>query len=562
MSNFITSWILDLVDNVTAPLQAMQGAADVTADAVDSVQEANKGVESSANAANEAIKKTTVTADIAKGVFTGMLQGLAGYFTIRGMVRFFNQSLSDFDTQAKSSAQLMATLESTNYAAGKSFEELADRASSLQEITLFGDEATMQAQAIMLTFKSVTNEIYDRSIPAVLDMATALKMDLKSSSLMLGKALNDPILGLTALRRTGIQFTDEQQNVIKKLVETGNVAQAQTIILAELESQFGGSAAAAAAAGTGMLTQIRNSWGDVREIIGQGFYSLVELIAPVVVVIINALGKMFQFVFDNSEVFKALATGAAIGAAAFVVFKVATFLLSGGFGVLATSAVAAAQTITAAIFSIPIIGWVAAIIAALVALGVYFWNTSAKFRGFLYGLWEAVKTVFSGIGGFISDTLKAIWDLIKNVFNPKNWFNSDYSLTDDLRKISDIAHQYGESIGKAFRDGQEKGINAFEADKAKKEAKKTAGKYPGVITAADLLSDSGNNGVIKATGGSESGSGDSQKGLSLSGSGGGGGRSITMNVTMTNNFSGSSENEVMKIVRQLTDRLSDAAVAI
>lgn len=561
MSNFITSWILDLVDNVTAPLQAMQGAADVTADAVNKVSEANKGVEASTNAASVATTTSGKAAGFATGMFNALKTAILPLVGITAALSMLTGSLKDYDAQAKANAQVMATLESTNYAAGKSFQELADQATRLQGLTLFGDEATMQAQAIMLTFKQVNGEIYDRSIPAVLDMATVMKMDLKSASLMVGKALNDPILGLTALRRTGVQFTDSQEALIKKMVETGNIAGAQKMILAELESQFGGSAQAAATAGTGALTQIGNAWGDVRELTGQGFFWILETVAPIVTTIINALGSLFQFILDNVDVFRAIATGVAVATAAFVAFKIATFLLSGGFGVLATTVVAAAKTMTAAIASIPIIGWIVAAIAALVALGTYFWNTSAKFRGFLYGLWEAVKTVFSGIGGFIGDTLNAIWDLIKNVFNPKNWFNSDYSITDDLNKIGDIARQYGESIGKAFSEGQQKGFESFEADKAEKEEKKKAGKYPGVLTAADLLSDSGNNGAIKATGGSGSGSDGSQKGLSLSGSGSGG-RSITMNVTMTNNFNGKSNDEAMKIVRQLTDRLSDAVAAV
>ena len=55
--------------------------------------------------------------------------------------------------------------------------------------------------------------------------------------------------------------------------------------------------------------------------------------------------------------------------------------------------------------SIPLVGWIAAAIAALAAIGIHFWNTSVKFRATLKGLWASFKAVFSGI-----------WELAKNVF--------------------------------------------------------------------------------------------------------------------------------------------------
>ena len=46
-------------------------------------------------------------------------------------------------------------------------------------------------------------------------------------------------LGLRALARPGIQFNEAQEDVIKSLVAKGQNAEAQRIILAELEKQFG-----------------------------------------------------------------------------------------------------------------------------------------------------------------------------------------------------------------------------------------------------------------------------------------------------------------------------------
>lgn len=60
----------------------------------------------------------------------------------------------------------------------------------------------------------------------------------------------------------------------------------------------------------------------------------------------------------------------------------ATFatVASGAFGAFKLAATTACRAVSVAIMNIPIIGWVAAAIAALIAIGAYFWNTSAKFR--------------------------------------------------------------------------------------------------------------------------------------------------------------------------------------
>lgn len=216
-----------------------------------------------------------------------------------------------------------------------------------------------------------------------------------------------------------------------------------------------------------------------------------------------------------------------------------------------------------AIKSIPIIGWIAAIIAALGALAYHFWNTSAEFRGVVLGVWEAVKTIITNIGNFIGETLAAVKRMLMNVFNPKNWFNSNYSVTDDLNAIANIAREYGEKVGNAFREGQEKGRESFAKEKGTNEENSSAvvgvtgGVIPPEINGGNNLDSESNSGVYMNR---DKPKAEDLKGLSISGSGGG--RSITMNVTMTNNFKGSGQEEAMKIVRQLSDRLADAAAAI
>jgi len=178
-------------------------------------------------------------------------------------------SVKAFDTQQKAIAQVEAGLISTGQAAGFTSKELQKMASDLQAKTLFGDEVILKdATAQLLTFTNIAGEQFERTQVAALNLATRLDGDLKSASIQLGKALNDPIANLSALSRSGIQFSKDQKEVIKSLAETGRLAEAQTIILDELEKQYGGAAEAARLAGLGPFQALQMVLSDLSEEFG------------------------------------------------------------------------------------------------------------------------------------------------------------------------------------------------------------------------------------------------------------------------------------------------------
>ncbi|WP_372810087.1 hypothetical protein [Litorivivens sp.] len=161
--------------------------------------------------------------------------------------------------------QLEQGLASTGNVVGRSLEELTNRAADLQKASTFGDEEIIGAMSQLVTFTNITGDAFDRTTQAVLDLSTRMDQDLKSSVLQLGKALNDPVANLGALGRAGIQFSDAQKDTIKALAETNRLAEAQDIILKELERQFGGSAAAARDTLAGALASLDNAFGDLFE---------------------------------------------------------------------------------------------------------------------------------------------------------------------------------------------------------------------------------------------------------------------------------------------------------
>jgi hypothetical protein len=158
-------------------------------------------------------------------------------------------------------------------------------AASLQKTTTFGDEATIAAGSLLLTFKAVRNEVgegndvFDRTIKAAQDMSIIFGGDLNQSTMQLGKAMEDPTRGMNALRRSGVSFTQQQQDQVKALQASGQQLEAQKIILAEVETQFGGSAEAMANTTSGKLKQAMNSLGDATESIGAIIAPLVTKVA-------------------------------------------------------------------------------------------------------------------------------------------------------------------------------------------------------------------------------------------------------------------------------------------
>ena len=127
----------------------------------------------------------------------------------------------------------------------------------------------------------------------------------------------------------------------------------------------------------------------------------------------------------------------------------ATFagVASASFGAFKLAATAACRAVSVAIMSIPIIGWIAAAIAGLIALGVYFWNTSAKFRATLKGLGASFVAVFKGIWDLAKNVFGSIGDLIKAAFSLDG-----QGIKDAINRLKGGFSEFGTNVGKAFND--------------------------------------------------------------------------------------------------------------
>ncbi len=144
-----------------------------------------------------------------------------------------HKAVSEFQV---AQGKLNGVIASTGAAAGKTSTQLADMANSIQVSMGISNTKVMEMQGRLLTFTSVVGKQFDKTSKIIVDMSSVLGTDLNSATIQVGKALNDPIKGLTALSRVGVSFTNQQKEQIKTLQESGNIIGAQNVILNELQS--------------------------------------------------------------------------------------------------------------------------------------------------------------------------------------------------------------------------------------------------------------------------------------------------------------------------------------
>lgn len=254
---------------------------------------ATKQLEIAIVGTNKSATKAFKEVDAAAGTTEGKLRQLGDTIgpavataaaAVVGAVGFaLKSSWQAAEESAKIGRETERVLASTGATAWTSADKVSALAQSISEVTGADDELIQSGANLLLTFTQVQNkvgagnDIFDQATQLALDMSTALGTDMSSASIQLGKALNDPIRGITALSRAGVSFTEDQKNQIRTMVESGNVLEAQKIILAELGKEFGGAAEAAATP----VDKLRVKLGNLQENIGGALIPAVSKAADV-----------------------------------------------------------------------------------------------------------------------------------------------------------------------------------------------------------------------------------------------------------------------------------------
>ena len=189
----------------------------------------------------------------------------AAYLGLRAAVGVIRSIVGATEEQSQAVAQMERGLRNLRGTTALTSAGLQEHAAGLQQVTTTGDEAIIRLQALLLTFRQIDDSNFNRVVEASLDLAAAIGQAPRDAALQLGKALEDPVQGLTALRRSGTVFSQEQTAVIRQLAETNRLAEAQGLILAEVERQYRGAARAQRETVGGAGAALGNTIGDLLE---------------------------------------------------------------------------------------------------------------------------------------------------------------------------------------------------------------------------------------------------------------------------------------------------------
>lgn len=459
----------------TRALKADEVAQRRAADAVEEVEKATKGAAAEQNKLGKSAQKsgTQVSKSFQQAEgrakrfkktlsgMSGAMKAFAGGLALgagAGLASSLTGLLKEAEESATMASRTRNVIESTGGAARVAADEVDALATALSNKSGADDEAIQNGANLMLTFTKVRNEVgkgndvYTRATSLALDMSTAMGTDMKQSALQLGKALNDPTRGVSALTRTGVSFTQQQKEQIKALQESGDMLGAQKIILGEVQTQFGGAAQAMADPSARLST----IFGNLREQLGSYLLPLAQSFAdwmlntggPAISGFMDAfasgegaagqfretlsgiwqvltlLGKAFVavggFIMQHRTAFTVLAV--AVGGAV-AVYKTATMAMAAySAAMTAYRAVAAAVTVAQTALNLAFLSnpitWVIIGIVALVAALVVLYQKNEAFRNLVNTAWASIKAAIGAVVTWVTGTavpwLVNAWNWIKN----------------------------------------------------------------------------------------------------------------------------------------------------
>jgi tail length tape measure protein len=235
---------------------ASKGLKELEGD-VDGVNKKNKESKESSDSFTDSLLKQAFA-----GVSVGAVFG--------ALVSTVKATIDAYGEAELVGAQVEAVLKSTAGAAGMTKTELDDLADSLSKMSGMDDDAIERGEALLLTFTKIGKDAFPAATEAALNMSAAMGTDLQSSIIQVGKALNDPIAGATALQRVGVSLTEQQKEQIKTFQDAGDIYSAQMVVLNELQTEFGGVAEAMGNTTVGSANKLKVAWGNLLETMGEG----------------------------------------------------------------------------------------------------------------------------------------------------------------------------------------------------------------------------------------------------------------------------------------------------
>jgi hypothetical protein len=266
------------------------------------------------------------------------------------------------------------------------FESATDRvasyAESLEKTIAVDADVIKATQTKLATFSNLTKTVnkaggaFDRATVAALDMAAAGFGTAEGNAVQLGKALQNPIKGITALAKSGIDFTEQEKDKIRTLVESNKLLEAQDMILAAIEKQVGGTAEESASSFQKLMFALMG----VADVFGDLLLPAIDAIAPKV-------AAFSAWAAENPELMKKISI-------AFVGFTAAVIALN--------------VALSLNPFVLMAIG-----IGALIGLLVVAYKRFEGFRNIVDGVFKGIKFGFN----ILKTYLETLLSVYKGIFN-------------------------------------------------------------------------------------------------------------------------------------------------
>lgn len=366
------------------------------------------------------------------GVFGGSLL-TQGFNALSGTMKGAILDAQEYERVLKDT---QAVIQTTGNVAGISVEGVKELASELEKTGVADENLIIKSQNLIATFTNVRNvvgegnDIFNQATKSALDMSARFGGDVTQSAVRLGKALNDPIKGVSALSRIGVQFTQQQKDQIKVMVEAGDVMGAQKLILKELEVQTGGAAKAAGDTFAGAVIRAKDKVQDwARDLITSLQPALLKLGKAIGDIINKYIKPLIKFIGDNKEVILGFVGTILVAVTAWKTYTTAVKIATGVQNLF--NKISAMNPTTLIIIA------VVAAIAALVAGFIKAWNTFEGFRkAVVKGLQlviNAIGYVIGGIGSMLTlvSKIPIIGDKFKGMAKAVN------ESANDVRKFGD-----------------------------------------------------------------------------------------------------------------------------
>jgi len=481
-------------------------------------------------------------------------------------------------------------------------------ASKLQMQIGVEDEDIQMVQSKLATFKRVSDEgarasgVFNRATAAAYDLQAAGFGEASQNAVLLGKALQDPAKGATALARTGA-LNKSDIPLIKQIQATKGLGAAQQYVLERVEKQVKGQAATTATSaakmkvtfaevaetlGKNLLPQVQKTMKQIGDAANR-FNEWAQKNKGLVGTAVSLIGKVALLSLGISAL--SFVFGGAVKAVQAAIWMKKTYILwtngatlanakeeigrlrlnavvwytvaaekaaAAGKYISATAsgvATAAQWLFNASLYGCPVVWIVAAIIAiiAVVYLLVKNWD---KVKNFFAKLWVDIKAIFWKAVDFIKQ-----WGWL--FVGPIGWIMKIWS------KLPEWFGKLGGLIWSSLSDGLKKKISAV-YDTVKAAGKGIANAFKsvlGIASPSKVFMDYGVNitegaskGMQKGTPGTVAAAKGLGQGIAPKSGGGRSGGGMTVNIPITVNGGGGTEvaSEIKKLVPEIIRQIESA----